>query len=285
MHLDVRDIAAFYGSPLGHAVTRSVRRHVRAIWPDLSGCRVAGLGFPQPYLLPFRQEAERILCLMPAHQGCQRWPANGGSLVSLVEEGHLPLPDASIDRFLLAHALETSEMIRMLLRELWRVLADDGQLLLVVPNRLSLWARLERTPFGHGHPFTGGQVRRMLEANMFAVEAHQPALYMPPFSLRPFIASGSAWEEVGSRLWPQFAGVHLVLATKELYGGLPSPRRAFRLVPGLAPGLRGAGAERMREAQAEESRKTPSSPRMLANRSPGVKARGRRVPSGSARIV
>ena len=42
--------------------------------------------------------------------------------------------------------LEWSEKPRDLLRELWRVLAPNGRLLLVVPNRRGLWARVDTTP-------------------------------------------------------------------------------------------------------------------------------------------
>ena len=36
------------------------------------------------------------------------------------------------------------------LREIWRVLAAGGRVILVVPNRAGIWARTEATPFGHG---------------------------------------------------------------------------------------------------------------------------------------
>ena len=39
-----------------------------------------------------------------------------------------------------------------LLRECWRVLRDDGRLLVVVPNRLGSWALFDHTPFGQGRP-------------------------------------------------------------------------------------------------------------------------------------
>ena len=59
----------------------------------------------------------------------------------LVDDTELPLIDEGADRILLVHMLEWSEKPRELLRELWRVLAPNGRLLLVVPNRRGLWAR------------------------------------------------------------------------------------------------------------------------------------------------
>ena len=51
------------------------------------------------------------------------------------------------DRILLVHMLEWSEKPLDLLHELWRVLAPNGRLLLVVPNRRGLWARVDIKPF------------------------------------------------------------------------------------------------------------------------------------------
>ena len=84
---------------------------------------------------------------MPARLGAILWPATGRSLSVLVDDTELPLIDEGADRILLIHMLEWSENPRELLRELWRVLAPNGRLLLVVPNRRGLWARLDTTPF------------------------------------------------------------------------------------------------------------------------------------------
>ena len=70
----------------------------------------------------------------------------------------LPLPDLSMDRIVVVHGLEYSENLRGFLREMWRVLSDGGRLLVVVPNRRSIWARADHTPFGHGHPCCGSVI-------------------------------------------------------------------------------------------------------------------------------
>jgi SAM-dependent methyltransferase len=245
MHVDAETIRAFYESPLGHLVRRLLRQRLRASWPDVKGCRVMALGYGTPFLGVFRGEADRLLACAPATQGVVGWPRKGGRATALVEETHLPLPDASVDRLLVVHALETSETIRPLLREIWRVLADDGRVLAVVPNRLSFWARAENTPFGHGRPFTRGQLDRLLSDSLFAPEGWSHALHLPPMTSRPVLASAGVLERVGPRAWGTFAGVHIVEATKALYGasGLGAPATArMRLARPQAAALAKAAA-------------------------------------------
>ena len=54
----------------------------------------------------------------------------GPSLAALVDELDLPLADSAVDRVLLVHALEMAHDPSALLREVWRVLAAGGRLLL-----------------------------------------------------------------------------------------------------------------------------------------------------------
>ena len=103
----------------------------------------------------------------------------------MAEEDALPFPDLCFDRILLVHGLEMAENARRLLRETWRVLKDDGRLLVVAPNRRGLWAHTEHTPFGHGQPYSPGQVSRLLARHMFHVEHRDSALFTPPWG--PFL--------------------------------------------------------------------------------------------------
>ena len=130
MQPDVVDLRQFYDSHLGHIVRRTMRQHLRTVWPYTRGLRVLGVGYASPYLIGFREGSERVLAFMTARQGAHRWPANEPGLVALVEDTELPLPEASMDRVLLVHALEHSEHTRAVLREIWRVMAPEGRLLI-----------------------------------------------------------------------------------------------------------------------------------------------------------
>ena len=243
MWTDVVDLRDFYRSSLGQAACRVIRGRIRAIWPDLRGLRVLGLGYATPYLHPFRAEAERVLAVMAASQGVLHWPPEGPGLVALADEADLPFPDNSIDRVLLVHALESSEQLRSMLREVWRVLAGNGRVMVVAPNRRGIWARVDRTPFGHGHPYTPSQLSRLLRDNMFTPIQSASALFVPPSASRMLIAAAPAWEKVGARWFPTFAGVVLIEAGKEIYAA-SAPRARPRRRPLFVPIPKGAARGR-----------------------------------------
>ena len=219
MWTDVVDLRDFYGTSLGQMAQRLIRRQLRQLWPDVAGLRVLGLGFATPYLRAFLPEAERVIAVMPASQGVLPWPAEGPGLTTLADETDLPLPDRSMDRIVLVHALEGTEQVRAMMREAWRVLADGGRLMVVAPNRRGIWARLERTPFGNGRPYTMGQLNRLLRDNMFTPVDTGSALYLPPTTSRMALRFAPAIEELGRRWFETFAGVVMVEAAKQIYGG------------------------------------------------------------------
>jgi SAM-dependent methyltransferase len=237
MFEDVIDMRDFYRTSLGQATSRTLRRQIRALWPDVSGLAVMGFGFATPYLRQFRSEAARIIACMPAAQGVLRWPPEEANQVLLADEAELPLPDMSCDRILLVHALERSEQVRPLLRELWRVLAGSGRLLVIVPNRRGIWARLDRTPFGIGSPYTPSQLSHLMRESLFTPVQARMALFVPPSNSRMLLGSAPAWEEIGRRWFPTFGGVVMLEAAKEVYAVTPLrvPKRRSRLVPAISP--------------------------------------------------
>lgn len=242
MHLDVIDLREFYLTPLGQTVRRMIRRRVRMLWPNVSGLAVLGLGYAVPYLRPFRDEAARVLAFMPAGQGVSHWPEEGPCQTALVEDGMLPLPNESVERILLVHELENCVDSDDLLREVWRVLAPSGRVLIVVPNRRGLWARRETTPLGQGRPFSQHQLSRLLADAMLSPAAWDAGLYMPPVQTGLVLRWAAAWERLGARWWPRFGGVLMVEATKQIYA--VRPRRQGRrvaspvpILPGLQPGV------------------------------------------------
>lgn len=232
MHLDVVALRDFYyQAALGALVQRRLRARIESFWPRVNGMSVAGFGFAAPFMRPFKREAGRLMVLMPAQQGVVLWPREGPNMSTLVEPLCWPVATSFLDRLLLTHALENADAPHRLLDECWRVLAPEGRLLVIVPNRAGMWARRDGTPFGFGRPYTFEQLENQLAQHGFFVERRAGGLYLPPSTSPFWLRVGPLIERLGRRLDAQrFAGVLIVEAIKRVR----APRSGMR-EPATAP--------------------------------------------------
>jgi len=238
MHSDVADLRDFYATPLGHVSRRLISRQIRAIWPKTPVDTLVGIGFAAPYLNVFRSEVRCIGAVMPTRQGALIWPSDAPRCSVLADEELLPFADNSVDRILLIHGLEMMERSQVCLREIWRILAPQGRILIVVPNRRGLWAQTDQTPFGYGRPYSRGQLERLLTDAMLMPEAWQSALFLPPLHRNALLKWATTWERVGLRATPGFAGVILVEASKQVIAPAGRAKSALRLKELLPSGGR-----------------------------------------------
>jgi len=224
MRPDVSEFSDFYAGRLGAVARHLLAHRLRTVWPKLDGEVLLGIGYAAPFMRQFRNETERQLVCMPEEQGAIRWPREGPVCSFLANETDIPLDNSSVDRVLAVHSLEHSSTAREMLREIWRVLTPEGRLLLAVPNRRGMWARLDTTPFGYGHPYSHGQLKRLLKDCMYAETGWWPSLFMPPMDRRIFLKTAIAWERVGTIGWPGFSGVLVVEAQKHVYAPIKGQR-------------------------------------------------------------
>jgi SAM-dependent methyltransferase len=236
MRRDVLELRQFYASDLGRAARTMVTRKVVEAWGDAHGQDVLGLGYATPVLSALEPTARRVIAAMPAQQGVEVWPGGRRNLATLAAEDALPFPNALFDRILVVHAIEEAADPTGLLREVWRVLAPSGRVIVAVASRNGPWANLEKTPFGHGRPYTRSQLAELLRDAELEPSGWTRALYLPPVAWMARWAEG--FEQVGSRLWPGVSGLVLMEAVKQTFAVKPRPvrARALRAVrPVLAP--------------------------------------------------
>lgn len=235
MFTDIVDLRAFYLSPLGQVTRRLLRQQALRVWPDLRGQTVLALGYATPLLRPYLEQGVDMLSFMPAAQGAAFWPKEGPNRTAMVDMLALPLPDNSVDRVLLLHAVEGVEDSAGMLREVWRVLKSGGRMLAVVPNRRGIWARGDVTPFGNGQPFSPTQFKTMVREQNFMPEGVTRALYLPPWSGRLAMRLGDYAEHWGGQLFPTLGGVLFVEASKQLYAPIRVTQRVRSPMLGLTP--------------------------------------------------
>lgn len=191
---------------------------------------------------------ETFLPLARTRRGALVAPAHGPgvALVSSAEE--LALQADSVDVMLLPHTLEFARDPHEVLREAVRVLAGEGELLVLGFEPLGAWSL--RGAFTRGG-FPPGIRRRIgaqrlsdwLKLIGFEVGAAERYLYAPPLAGLGQSRAMSFLERAGRRAWPRFSGAYLLRARKRVYSMTPMRLRS-RLRTAVIGGLAEPAARR-----------------------------------------
>ena len=224
-HVDILTLDRFYKSALGKAAALAISQRLQRLWPDPRGEMVA-VGYGPPFLDNFAGGGIVTHAMMPARQGVMGWPDHAKKRVALVDEYHLPLSDSSVDYLVLVHALEHAHRPDKLLREMWRVLAPAGRIIVIAPNRRRIWSSLERSPFGYGRPYSGRQLHQLLSDKLLSPRRTDHALFIPPFDMPAVGHLFSASEWIARGWLRHWGGVLIVEAEKQVYSGLLNPVKA-----------------------------------------------------------
>ena len=232
--MDVVDLREYYANSLGKATQRIIAARLGPHMPSDPHASILGLGYATPYFNKAEGLAPRQLAFMMARRGVIHWPEPGPVASALVDELDLPLSDNAVDVALLVHSMEFTDSPEELLEEIWRVLTPQGKLLLVVPNRSSLWAMMDVSPFGHGQPFSRSQLQGLLRAAQFSISSIEYALAMPPSLKLAGSQLAHVVEKLGGYSLRGLSGVLIVEAQKQVSAYAPG-RKIRRSLPRFKP--------------------------------------------------
>jgi SAM-dependent methyltransferase len=221
MSIDVRFLRDFYNTALGQRTAQDLLRVLGAM--DLpAGKKRLCLGYGLPLFSAFGDGDRGMVWAMPARQGIMPWPVGDAVRAVLVEDHRLPFANETFDTVLAIHSLELTHDPEGFLQDILRVAVRGAPIVLIVPNRLGLWAHRDQTPFGYGHPYTLFQLTELLRRCCLKITMKKPVLSFWPYT--PRWANHPLW----SRLWPQaLAGAWCVRIEREAVWAVVNPKPVF----------------------------------------------------------
>jgi len=207
----------FRGFP-GQSVLAVEAYALRMLWPSLFGKTAVQMGsIGEINLLEDCNAPIRSMLEFPGVPG-----PDVPRIHALPEQ--IPFDQRSIDIMLLPHTLEFSDDPHQVLREVSRVLAPEGHVVIVGFNPFSLWGlrkMLTRKP--RGVPWCGNflslaRLKDWLKLLDFDPVQGSMHYYRPPLTSIATLDRLRFLDKAGNRWWPLAGGVYLVVARKRVAG-------------------------------------------------------------------
>lgn len=219
MQPDIRRIDQFYGSALGENLAFALHRRIDSLWPAFDQKRFLVLG-AAPFLTQIKNPDTPDL-LLPSVEAIPEFLLTKDSLKIrnrknrlILDSTRLPFDDQAFSQIIIAHYLENCDHVSLAFREIWRILADDGRAIFVLPYRFGLWSLWPSTPFTQSHSYGKTQMASLLRRHFFEMTAYSRAAYMPPVNFFARHDPAHSWEAIGEKCWPFFGGVIMIEVMK-----------------------------------------------------------------------
>lgn len=233
MWIKIQDLKNWYQTEVGRMAKRVLRRKLRRLLPVQPPEKVLVMGYGFPYMRLFLNSDVVHLC--PESIGCMRFPESGQNKAFAAYPDELPFKEDTFDYIFMAHGLEFSDNPHKVMEETWRVLKAQGKLLVMAPNRLSPWSRIEETPFAKGKPYSSRELTELFKSSDYQMTQSAFGLYFPPSSSKFLLKFFDLFEKAGERWFALMGGVLMMEAKKVLFAGQVvkdvKPRFKKRLKP------------------------------------------------------
>lgn len=215
------ELCGWFGRFPGQSLLAVEALALRAVWPSLFGRTAAQLGSVGSVdLLEACNAPVRALVDLPGVPG----PA-----VPRIhaQPEFLPFDQRSVDLMLLPHTLEFAADPHQVLREVSRVLAPEGHVVILGFNPFSLWGlRRLLTRRRHAVPWSGNflnlaRLKDWFKLLDFELVQGSMLYYRPPLASEAGMERLRFLDKAGDRWWPMAGAVYLLVAKKRVVGMIP----------------------------------------------------------------
>jgi SAM-dependent methyltransferase len=241
MAAQATDLDAWLAGPLGGILIEQERAIVAGALECAFGLhclQVGAWGAPEVFLSCARTRRAALVA---------GFAIAGAALVA--EPAALALQSDSVDVMLLPHTLEFAPDPHEVLREAARVLAGEGELLVLGFEPLGAWAMRNTftrggCPPGISRTISAARLSDWLKLVGFEVALPARYLYAPPIARLRAGRARDFLERAGRRAWRRFSGAYLLHARKRVHSMTPVRLRK-RLRTAVIGGLAEPAARRV----------------------------------------
>jgi SAM-dependent methyltransferase len=232
-------------TPLGASLLEVEQRLIRETLDGLFGEQLLQVGLwggREFFVSSARTQAAWVVAMPGSREA--------GDIIA--EPARLPVASDSVDVVFLPHTLDLTDHPHAALREVYRVLRADGQLVVLGFRPGGLWAlrrlaTLRSYPPGRPQMISERQLSDWLRLLDMKIHGVRRYFFRWPVggSRKPAMRR---WEAIGDRWWPELSSCYALTARKQLYTLIPMRRRwrrSARAVGGLVePTVRALPEER-----------------------------------------
>jgi len=227
-------LSGWFTTPLGRYLRERELAYFDRTVADIFGFHALQVGLPE------------MPCLAQSRM-TSRWTLDYDPPADIAADPHgLPFGENSLDLVVIPHALEFTDDPHLILREAYRVVRPEGQVILSGFNPFSLFGAKRYFGRGSTPPWNGSfialyRLKDWLSLLGFDIVGGSLDCYVPPFAQERWLARFGFFEHAGDRWWPIAGAVYYLRATKKVIGMrllTPAWQRRERRNRALAPATR-----------------------------------------------
>ena len=207
------------GSDPGHYAQNWQQQQINQWLGNVFGYHAIQVGMPHWDLLA----NNRILHKWYTHRYNATETVAAAAQLLLCEAEHLPFANESIDLLVLPHGLETASDPHQVLREAYRVLVPEGQVIVSGFNPWSLWGGRDRLPgwecllpIEPQYQVSPWRVADWLEVLSFEVTDEVSGCFAPLCLEQRWLQRWAFMDKLGAKWWSMLGALFMVKATKRV---------------------------------------------------------------------